>query len=145
MYAGTLPQNLCWVVVHSLLNSHAFVVVKLRHMAETKMWRCPSFECSATKRTLDMQLKGNLSSRPSLDAFKSLKSGMSTGAADCPEAGRAAGVSMLSGVSFGLPAHLRIFIQVASEPARKKPHVCIFMVLMCGFFAVSNVNPPEFV
>ena len=53
----------------------------------------------------------------------------------------------LSGVSSGLPAHLRIFDQVASEPSLRrrtqKPSACIFIVFMCGFFAVSDVIHPN--
>ena len=49
----------------------------------------------------------------------------------------------LSGVSSGLPAHLRIFDQVASEQSHAKTRACIFMVFMCGFFAVSNIIHPN--
>ena len=49
----------------------------------------------------------------------------------------------LSGVPFGLPAHLRIFDQVASEPSHAKPRACIFIVFMCGFFAVFHVIHPN--
>ena len=41
--------------------------------------------------------------------------------------------------SVDLSGHLRIVDQVASELSRTKPRICIFLIFMCGFFAVFNV------